>query len=181
MGRPIRTPQGTIRGFRGREVVVLPAPFGRRSVYNFDGPEYDLFPELLGVTEVRVKVGFELPVATLAFATLARLSSRYGLRTARALEWLGKPASSFGQPSGAVMTELFGERRRAATAAIVSREKGQLMAALPAIHSVEAILKGAGPHGARTAYEFLGAEPLLGKLAARGCELQVQARDEIAR
>src|SRR5439155_1483536 len=43
LGRPIRTAEGTVRGFRDREVVALPAPFGRRGVFNFEAPEYDLF------------------------------------------------------------------------------------------------------------------------------------------
>jgi hypothetical protein len=34
-------------------------PSWRRSFYDVETPEYDLFPELLGVGEVTVKVGFE--------------------------------------------------------------------------------------------------------------------------
>src|SRR5437764_796194 len=44
LGKPVQAPQGMLRGFRGREVVPLPEPFGRRAVFNFDSPEYDLFP-----------------------------------------------------------------------------------------------------------------------------------------
>src|SRR2546429_154331 len=47
LARPIAAPQGRLRGYRDRAVVPLPPPFGPRGVFNFDGPEYDLFPELL--------------------------------------------------------------------------------------------------------------------------------------
>src|SRR5204862_6086264 len=46
LGRPIAAPQGTLRGFRDREVVTLPPPFGRRPVFNFQSPDYDLLPKL---------------------------------------------------------------------------------------------------------------------------------------
>ena len=48
LGETIAAPQGTLYGFCDREVVQLPAPFGRRGVFNFESPEYDLFPSLLG-------------------------------------------------------------------------------------------------------------------------------------
>ena len=87
LGRPITAPQGVLRGFRDREVVPLPAPFGRRGVFNFDAPEYDLFPALLGARAVSVKVGFELRPATYAFALLAlfaRTTGAYGPSARRA-------------------------------------------------------------------------------------------------
>src|SRR5207302_595354 len=66
LAKPIRAPQGLVRGFRNREVVPLPPPVGRRVVFNFDSPEYDLFPRLLGLRAVSVKVGFESRLATYA-------------------------------------------------------------------------------------------------------------------
>src|SRR5262249_42245540 len=82
LGQPIHAPQGMLRGFRDREVVPLPPPFGRRAVFNFDSPEYDLFPALLGVRLVSVKVGFELRLANYGFAALALLGYRYDARLA---------------------------------------------------------------------------------------------------
>ena len=80
LGRPIAAPQGNLRGFRDREVVPLPSPFGRRAVFNFDSPEYDLFPQLLGVRSVRVKLGFELGAVNYAFAALALLGRKLRAR-----------------------------------------------------------------------------------------------------
>src|SRR5262249_19941721 len=40
LGRPFEAPQGTLRGFRDREVVHLPAPFGPRGVFNVESPDY---------------------------------------------------------------------------------------------------------------------------------------------
>src|SRR5262249_32112520 len=72
IGRSLVAPQGPLVGFRGPEMVELPAPFGRRRVYDFDGPEYDLLPPLLGVGSVSIKVGFELRAAGRAFSFAAR-------------------------------------------------------------------------------------------------------------
>jgi hypothetical protein len=173
LGKPMVTPQGTRRGFRDREVVPLPPPFGRRAVFNFDAPEYDLFPSLLGAREVSVKVGFELRLATYAFALLAVVGSGYGVTTARLLEWPARVASNVGCSGGAVMTELFladGSIRRAA---LVGRTDGQRMASLPCALVAQTLGQGtvARP-GAATAYEFLGARNLLDNLEAAGFTLQ---------
>src|SRR5262249_30875359 len=40
LGRPIAAPQGVLRAGHGWEVVPLPPPFGRRSVFNFDCADY---------------------------------------------------------------------------------------------------------------------------------------------
>jgi hypothetical protein len=171
LGRPIAAPQGTLRGFRDREVVPLPAPFGRRAVFNFDSPEYDLFPSLLGAGSVSVKVGFELRLATYTFALLALLRRGYGARTAHLLQGPGRLLSRLGCPGAAVMTELFlgdGQVRRAALAA---RRDGQRMAALPCALVARALSAEDRPAGgAMTAYEFLGATPLVEGLVAAGSE-----------
>jgi hypothetical protein len=174
LGQPIAAPQGTIHGFRDREVVLLPAPFGARGVFNFESPEYDLFPALLGVRSISVKVGFELRLANAAFALLAWLGWNCGPRTAR---MIGLPAGLFrwiGTSGGAVMTELFyvdGTTRRAA---LVARRDGQRMASLPcalvahALHASASVLRGAG-----AAYEVLGAAGLVDRLVAEGFELHI--------
>jgi hypothetical protein len=141
-------------------------------VYNFEAPEYDLFPRLLGVNDVRVKVGFELRAATRAFAALARLSSGWGERTARWLERIGRLAPRAGTSGGAVLSELFLEDGTVRRASISSAKDGQRMAALPCALAVAALLDAsATARGARAAYELLGAERLLEAVAAEGFEL----------
>jgi hypothetical protein len=177
LGRPIAAPQGALRGFRDREVVPLPPPFGRRAVFNFDSPEYDLFPTLLGVRSVSVKVGFELRLATYSFALLALLGSGYGPRTARLLELPGQAFRRFGCSGGAVMTELFFPDGSARRAALAGRRDGQRMAALPCALVAGALAEGrVTVRGAATAYECLGAAELLERLRGEGFELQVSPR-----
>jgi short subunit dehydrogenase-like uncharacterized protein len=172
LGRPIPAPQGMVRGFRDREVVPLPQPFGPRAVFNFEAPEYDLFPELLGVQSVSVKIGLELTAGTYGLALLAALGSHYGRRTAALLEWLGGWVGGVGSSGGAVMTELFfadGSTRRAA---LVARRDGQRMAALPCAVAAHALASGpAKAAGVLAPYEFLGASALLERLAGEGFEL----------
>lgn len=175
LGRPIPAPQGTLYGFRDREVVPLPRPFGRRAVFNFDAPEYDLFPALLGVRRLSVKVGFELRTATYLFALLARLGSGYGARTARLLTLLGRPLRRWGCSGGAVMAELFLADGTVRRATLLARRDGQRMAALPCVLVVHALARdGVATGGAWTAYEFLGADSLLQALVAEGFELVVE-------
>jgi hypothetical protein len=172
LGRPIAAPQGTLLGFRDREVVPLPPPFGARGVFNFEAPEYDLFPALLDTRAVSVKLGFELRLANYGFAVLARLGSGYGSLTARLIALPGRLLRFLGCSGGAVMTELFlagGQMRRAA---LLARRDGQRMAALPCALVARALAEGrAGPGGALTAYDYLGAQALLAALVGEGFEL----------
>jgi hypothetical protein len=162
-----------VRGFRDREVVSLPEPFGPRAVFNFESPEYDLFPDLLGVRSVSVKVGFELRPATYACALLAVLGSNYGPGMAAFLDHLGRPFRGIGSSGGAVMTEIFYADASTRRAALVARSEGQRMAALPCAFVVQSLCEGIGSErGSRTAYEFLGAKPLLERVIAAGFELQ---------
>jgi short subunit dehydrogenase-like uncharacterized protein len=172
LGKRITAPQGQLRGFRDREVVPLPPPFGPRAVFNMDSPEYDLFPQLLGVQAVSVKVGFELRLVTYGFALLARLGSRYGARTVRLLSGPARLLRRFGCTGAAVMTELFfpdGSTRRAA---LVAPHDSQRMASLPCAFVARALAQGGvKERGALTACEFLGADRLLQQLVAEGFEL----------
>lgn len=172
LGQPIRTPQGIVLGFRERTVVPLPAPFGRRAVFNFDGPEYDLFPKLLAVRSVEVKVGFELRLATYGFALLACLGLPLGGRTATLLERLGGWLSWLGSSGGVVMAELFYEGDKRRSAALLARREGQRMAALPCALVARTLCEGSHPKGGvMTAYEFLGAQRLLQEMVVGGFEL----------
>jgi len=171
LGKPIRAPQGIIRGFRERDVVTLPPPFGRRAVFNFDSPEYDLFPDLLGVQSVAVKVGFEFRPANYFFAFLATLGWNFGVKTTSILAWLGKHTPRFGTSGAAIMTELFFPDGSIRQATLLAREQGQRMAALPcALVTHSLCLDPVAKFGAMTAYEFLGAPVLLDGLIQQGFE-----------
>lgn len=170
LGKPIRAPQGTLAGFHDREVVPLPPPFGPRTVYNFNGPEYDLFPRRFGVREVVVKVGFELRLVTTGLALLARLGSGYGPRTAAVLEWFGGWLRGLGTSGGAVMTELFAADGSTRRAALVARRDGQRMAALPCALVAHMLCREPGPRGVFAAYD-LPDLALLDRLQAEGFEL----------
>jgi hypothetical protein len=176
LGRPLATPQGMVVGGREREGVPLPQPFGKRTVINFEGPEYDLFPSLLGVSSVSVKIGLELRVATLALALLAALPLLYGQRAAALLEWLGGWVRSLGSSGGVVMTELFWTDGTVRRAALLARENGQRMAALPCAWAAHALLTGSSPPlGALAAYELPGVE-LVERLLLEGYVLQQSDR-----
>lgn len=172
LGQPIAAPQGTVRGFRDPERVALPGPFGTRVVYNFESPEYDLFPDLLGVQAVSVKVGFELRLATAAIAALAALPVRYGAVLGDMLEFLARPLRFLGHSGGVVRTELFCADGTVQSAAIWSPTEGQRMAALPCALVALSLCRDPRPGGgAATAYEYLGAHELLDWVAAAGFRL----------
>jgi Saccharopine dehydrogenase NADP binding domain len=177
LGQPIAAPQGELHGFRDRELVPLPPPFGPRHVYNFDSPDYDLLPGLLGTRSVFVKLGFELRAVTRFFALLAQLGTGYGPRTASWLEWPGKALGWLGCSGAAVMAELFLADGSVRRAAISGPRDGQRMAALPCALVAHALSAGqVRVRGAATAYEFLGAQALVTGLIQAGFTLQQVAR-----
>jgi saccharopine dehydrogenase-like protein len=172
LGRPFPATQGILRGFQGREVVDLPPPFGRRGVYDWDSPELDLFPGLLGARAVRVKVGFEARLVQLSLAALARLGPRLGQGLLRGLAPLARRLSRFGHSGGFVKVDLVAPDGTAASAAIGGAIEGQRMAALPAAFVAQDLYEGRVPSsGVMTAYEVIGARPLLERLVAAGYEL----------
>jgi len=174
LGKRLPAPQGTLTGFRDGEWVCLPPPFGRRRVYTFDSPDYDLLPALLGAADVRVKVGFEMALATSTFALLAALGSGYGARTAAFLERLGRFGPRLGCSGGAVLAELFWSDGRRHSASLSGARDGQRMAGLPAALVAQVLDAGApASGGALAAYELLGTRPLLDAVAARGYQLAV--------
>jgi hypothetical protein len=173
LGKPIRAPQGILTGFGDRVMVPLPPPFGRREVFNFDSPEYDLFSELLGVRSVAVKFGFELRSANGTFALLAMLSSNYGDRTVALLERVGRLTRGRGCSGGAVMTELFYEDGLVRRASLSGGRDGQRMAALPCALVGRVLCAGVpSRYGVATAYELLGAGPLLEGIGVEGFTLR---------
>jgi len=172
LGRPFKAPQGTLRGLRGREVVDLPPPFGRRAVYEWESPELDLFPDLLGARAVRVKVGFEARIATRSFAAMARLGPRLGRLLLSGIAPFARHLSGFGHSGGFVKMELFAPDGTVAAASLGGASEGQRMAALPAAFVAQGLAEGSvTARGVMTAYEALGAGPLVERLVAEGYEL----------
>ena len=171
LGKPIPAPQGILRCFGGREVVPLPPPIGRRAAFDFTSPEYDLFPALVGVEAVNVKVVFELRPSNYFFAVLALVGKSYGERTARFLQRAGGLVR-WGTSSAAIMTEMFYPDGSSARATIYGSQSGQRLAALPCALAALSLCKEPGPAtGAMTAYELLGAGPLIAGIERAGFEL----------
>ncbi|HLX65042.1 MAG TPA: SDR family NAD(P)-dependent oxidoreductase [Planctomycetota bacterium] len=176
LNRPIAAPQGTLYGYRDGELIPVPKPFGPRKAYNFESPEYDLFPELLGVTSVVVKCGFELRAANLLFNALAHLPRICGARFAKLMFLLGKLAPPIGCSGGAIVTEFFYADGSVRAGSVSSPQHGQRMAVLPCVFVAQELCGNAEVKcGAGTAYEFLGAQTLLAKIRAEGFEVKFQS------
>lgn len=173
LGQPIPAPQGVLRGFRDREVISLPAPFGRRAAFNFESPDYDLLPALLPGAAVTVKVAFEMRLATYGIAFLAAARIGFSALVAPVLGIMGRVLGQAGCSGGAVMTELFLADGSVRSACLYAASDGQRMAALPAALVARALCAGErAPPGAMAAYEFLGHRHLLEMLVEAGFSLQ---------
>jgi hypothetical protein len=174
LGHRFLAPQGPLIGLRGRETVDLPAPFGPRAVLDFESPELDLFPVLLGARSVRVKVGFESRLATASMAALSLLGPRLGTAAARAAAPPARLLSRSGHSGGVVKTELWSPDGTAVTAALSAAEGGQCMAALPAAFVAQALWDAENTiaRGTVTAWEALTPRGLLDRLTAAGYELR---------
>ena len=172
LGRPVRSAEGARPGFGDPQTVALPAPFGPRTAYTFDGPEHDLFPALLGVTSVDVRVGFELPLANGGFALMARFGPAWGRRTATLLSALAAILPTGGATGGAVLVELDWEDGRRAARALVAADEGQRMAALPCAVIADALATGAATStGVQPPTAVVPAEALLSALEAAGLRI----------
>jgi len=172
LGKIFPAPQGLLRGLAGREIVDLPPPFGARAVYDLESPELDLFVALLGAREVRVKVGFELPLANISMAALARLGPRFGGLVLKTVTPVARGLSRFGHSGGFVKVELWSADGKAASLALGGARDGQRMAALPAAFVAQGLYEGSvAPRGVVTAWEALGAEPLIDRLIEAGYAL----------
>jgi hypothetical protein len=173
--RSIAAPQGTLRGFHDASDVDLPPPFGRRRVYTFESPDYDLLPPLLGVRALEVCVGFELAGAGAGFALMSRLGSRWGDGVAGLVATVGRPLSGIGHSGGAIMAELFWEDGVRRFAALSSPVDGQRAAALPCAMAAARLAerRETDPVGAVTAWELFGTQPFLEELCAAGFTLTI--------
>ena len=170
LGREIQTPQRTLRGFREHESVDLPRPFGRRTAYAFESPDYDLMPAAVEAGDVIVLVGFENRVAGPLFSWLGRLRAGWGGGAARVFSVLGR-LSRTGHSGGVIMAELFWPDGTRHYAALSAPSDGQHLAALPAALAAQALAAGRAPAvGALTVDELLGAEALIAAVEAAGFE-----------
>ncbi|HEV7784456.1 MAG TPA: hypothetical protein VGQ28_03910, partial [Thermoanaerobaculia bacterium] len=164
--------QGLLRGLAGREMVDLPQPFGARAVHDWESPELDLFPLLLGAREVRVKVGFESGLANTSAVVLARFGPRLGGALLGAFTPVARVLSRFGHSGGFVKVELWAPGGATASAALGGGTDGQRMAALPAAFVALDLYEGSvAARGVVTAWEALGAEVLIDRLIEAGYEL----------
>jgi hypothetical protein len=175
LGRPFSTPQGPLFGLQGRETVTLPPPFGRRTVLDFESPELDLFPPLLGARTVHVKVGFESRLATTSMALLAHLGPRRGTAITRVIAPLARLLSRSGHSGGVVQVELWSSDGTTAVASLGGANDGQRMAALPAAFIAQALWEKGNsiPRGTITTWEALTPHGLLDRLTTAGYDLAV--------
>jgi hypothetical protein len=172
LGHPIATRDGPVRGFGDREVVPFPAPFGPRAVFNFDSPDHDLLPTLLGVKSVAVKVGFELALVTHGLALVARMGIQLPERFAAFFERVGNLGRGIGSSGGAIVAELFYSNGGVRRHCLLARNDGQRMAALPCALAASALCQGpARVVGCTTGYELLGPARLLQQVSAGGFEI----------
>jgi hypothetical protein len=175
LGKPVQGARTRYYAGGQPERVPLASPFGHRTCIMFSSPDYDILPKLLGTSDVRVKVGFELASATWAMHVLARMGSSYGRRTVGLLRGLNRLVPRFGCSGGAVQADLFYSDGTVRSASIASAKDGQRMAALPAAVVARALVIGT-THcpGATTAFGLLGHRELLEAIASEGFELRCQ-------
>ena len=170
-GTQIPAPQGWLRGLGDLEAVQLPAPFGRRWALNFESAEYDMFPDLFGCGSVTVKVSFELGIANRLFAMLGHARRSMNSLLRGPLLILGNSISAWGSSGGAVQVQVSGEKKQCSMT-LLNLEAGQRMAILPAVFSVQRILRGKAPTGALPVFECLGSSKLLEGLLREGCRIE---------
>jgi hypothetical protein len=168
LGKSIEAPQGRLPGFGDPETVALPPPWGPRTVFNFESPEYDLFPERFGARAVSVKLGFEWGAVGLGFRLLGRLSPSWRTGLLKPLVAAGNALSFFGSSGGAVSVEFHFDDGTVTAEAISTPRDGQTMAVLPCVLAARRLIAG-GPvsPGAHTASQLLGARELISALRSR--------------
>jgi hypothetical protein len=178
LGKSISAGYGTVRGFRDREIISLPEPFGRRAVFNFDSPDYDLLPLTFGPVSVRVKVGFESSLVNWTLAALSSVHVTYRKGWNSLLAATAARMPRYGSSGGAVMSELFFADGKIRTGLALARSDGQRMASLPCVSVVHALASRQHvPAGAMPAYEFLTPAALLAALQAAGFAVSITERD----
>ncbi|PYV37743.1 MAG: hypothetical protein DMG09_13930 [Acidobacteria bacterium] len=170
-GRKIPTPQRTLIGLRKEARVELPAPFGKKSALIFESADYDLLPEIIGTKSIVVDVSFEMEIANRIFSVFSH--SPFGLVQMLKIPVLklGALFNRWGHEGGGVRVEFFYRNGSLRRATLLASREGQRMAIVPAFAAIQKILGGSAQAGVFTAYDFLGAAPLLESLTAKGYSL----------
>jgi NAD(P)-dependent dehydrogenase (short-subunit alcohol dehydrogenase family) len=174
VGRPIETTGGTRGGFRRPERVELPSPIGKRRVYDFCSPEYDLLPGAVGLAadgDVSVKVGFEFWAVNRLFAAAALLAPAMGRRVLPKLAAMSPATRKLGTSVGAIMSELRGAGGEKRSVVALAHSDGQRLAALPAAYAVERLLRNGPAAGVWPGYAVIGPMELLRRLFADGVSI----------
>ncbi|HMA34094.1 MAG TPA: hypothetical protein VKY74_06385 [Chloroflexia bacterium] len=178
-GRPLAR---NVYGWSGRQRAQFPPPIGRRKVYNFDAPDYDLFPGLFGIRQdrVRVRLGFEVDLVNRGLAILGLLRRlgwhwRYRGLLITVLLGLSAPLRAVGEDDGAVLTTVRGIASRpghhaaisAGTLAIVAPD-ARLLTVLPCAVAVARYLDGQLRPGLLDWQSWIEPAELWAALQARG-------------
>jgi hypothetical protein len=162
LGRTIKTPGGPMPGFGDPEPINLPAPWGQRVVFNFDSPEYDLFPRLFGSRSVSVKLGFEFGVVSRGFRLLSRFPQIVRDAAFKPLVAMGNLFGFVGSSGGAVVVEFFFADGSRSEASVVARQDGQRLAIVPCVLVARKLMSvGAAAAGTRAPWEILEAEEII--------------------
>ncbi|HUS17876.1 MAG TPA: saccharopine dehydrogenase NADP-binding domain-containing protein [Chloroflexia bacterium] len=157
-GRPLAR---NVYGWSGRQRADFPPPIGRRKVYNFDAPDYDLFPALFGIRQdrVRVRLGFELDLVNRGLAALGllrRMGWRWRYKGPLIMLMLGMsaPLRAVGEDNGAVLASVRGIARRPGHHAVIragtltiNAPDARLLMVLPCAEAVARYLDGRLPSG----------------------------------
>ncbi len=185
-GRPLAR---NIYGWSGRQRPRFPPPVGKRPVYNFDAPDYDLFPVLFGVRQdrIRVRMGFELDIVNRVLAILGLLRRlgwrwRYKSPLITLLLGMSAPLRALGEDGGALQTTARGIASRpghhavirAATMSIVATD-ARLLFVLPCALAVARYLDGQLSPGLLDWRTWIDPVELWDALRARGLSVDWKA------
>jgi hypothetical protein len=152
-GRPLAR---HVYGWSGRQRADFPEPIGRRKVYNFDAPDYDVFPTLfpMRADRIRVRLGFDRDLVNRGLAALGivrRMGWRWRYRGPfiTLLLALSAPLRAVSEDDGAIQAEVRGIAPRPGHHAIIRAgvlnivaPEARLMMVLPCSIAVARYLAG---------------------------------------
>ncbi|MDQ2808643.1 MAG: saccharopine dehydrogenase NADP-binding domain-containing protein [Chloroflexota bacterium] len=178
-GRPIAR---HVYGWSGRQRADFPAPIGRRKVYTFDAPDYDLFPDLFGVRpdRIRVRLGFDRDLVNRGLAALGLLRRmgwrwRYKGPLLTLLLGLSAPLRAVSEDDGALQASVRGIAPRPAHHAVIRAGTVNIVApdvrllfVLPCALAVARHLADPLPPGLLDWRNWLAPEAMWDALRARG-------------
>lgn len=173
----------SVRVWGGREEVDFPPPIGRRPMYFFDAPDYDLLPTYFHAKTVTFKCGFDLDFMNRSLACLRtfKLLTGYPVeRLARALIFLSKAFAFLGSGRGMLRVEVLGRTQgqtKRFLGTIHADVRGQRVAAVPAALAGAAFWSGeVRKGGILPMYEWIEPNRYLRQLEQRGfhCDIRVE-------